>query len=189
MVGGATGLIPSQFLEEKRKAFVPRDFDGSGESMQFVGHQAVESGLLLPSAGRGLSQTFFPLQTQRKLISRQHEGKSMFLCCQGILCGTIAGKKKKKMMYLTAKNAGLSFQVNPNSSLPLSLCPFIWHLLLCTSSRVRQARAANLRGGGEGSGLPEEDAGSDWCSGSGPTQSEEPPHGSLPHPLWNHYTM
>ncbi|XP_044028733.1 MAGUK p55 subfamily member 6b isoform X2 [Siniperca chuatsi] len=52
VVGGATGLIPSQFLEEKRKAFVPRDFDGSG-----------------------------------------------------ILCGTIAGKKKKKMMYLTAKNA------------------------------------------------------------------------------------
>uniref|UniRef100_A0AAY5KVH1 Membrane palmitoylated protein 2 n=1 Tax=Esox lucius TaxID=8010 RepID=A0AAY5KVH1_ESOLU len=30
VVGGATGLIPSQFLEEKRKAFVPRDFDGSG---------------------------------------------------------------------------------------------------------------------------------------------------------------
>lgn len=30
MVGGATGLIPSQFLEEKRKAFVPRDFEGSG---------------------------------------------------------------------------------------------------------------------------------------------------------------
>uniref|UniRef100_A0A673B5L3 MAGUK p55 subfamily member 6-like n=1 Tax=Sphaeramia orbicularis TaxID=375764 RepID=A0A673B5L3_9TELE len=29
VVGGATGLIPSQFLEEKRKAFVPRDFDGS----------------------------------------------------------------------------------------------------------------------------------------------------------------
>ncbi|KAJ8365966.1 hypothetical protein SKAU_G00147970 [Synaphobranchus kaupii] len=49
---GATGLIPSQFLEEKRKAFVPRDFDGSG-----------------------------------------------------ILCGTISGKKKKKMMYLTARNA------------------------------------------------------------------------------------
>ncbi|XP_067111571.1 MAGUK p55 subfamily member 6b isoform X1 [Osmerus mordax] len=52
LVEGATGLIPSQFLEEKRKAFVPRDFDGSG-----------------------------------------------------ILCGTIAAKKKKKMMYLTAKNA------------------------------------------------------------------------------------
>ncbi|XP_033831613.2 MAGUK p55 subfamily member 6b isoform X1 [Periophthalmus magnuspinnatus] len=52
VVGGATGLIPSQFLEEKRKAFVPRDFEGSG-----------------------------------------------------MLCGTLAGKKKKKMMYLTAKNA------------------------------------------------------------------------------------
>ncbi|KAJ8267316.1 hypothetical protein COCON_G00124880 [Conger conger] len=52
VVGGATGLIPSQFLEEKRKAFVPRDFDGSG-----------------------------------------------------ILCGTMSGKKKKKMMYVTARNA------------------------------------------------------------------------------------
>ncbi|KAJ8273883.1 hypothetical protein GJAV_G00106560 [Gymnothorax javanicus] len=50
--GGATGLIPSQFLEEKRKAFVPRDLDGSG-----------------------------------------------------ILCGTMSAKKKKKMMYLTARNA------------------------------------------------------------------------------------
>ncbi|XP_031441971.1 MAGUK p55 subfamily member 6b isoform X2 [Clupea harengus] len=52
VVGGATGLIPSQFLEEKRKAFVPKDWDGAG-----------------------------------------------------ILCGTITGKKKKKMMYLTARNA------------------------------------------------------------------------------------
>uniref|UniRef100_A0A671UY19 Protein associated with LIN7 2, MAGUK p55 family member a n=1 Tax=Sparus aurata TaxID=8175 RepID=A0A671UY19_SPAAU len=30
VVGGATGLIPSQFLEEKRKAFVRRDWDASG---------------------------------------------------------------------------------------------------------------------------------------------------------------
>ncbi|KAK1172957.1 MAGUK p55 subfamily member 6-like isoform X1 [Acipenser oxyrinchus oxyrinchus] len=50
--GGTTGLIPSQFLEEKRKAFVRRDWDNSG-----------------------------------------------------VLCGTIGGKKKKKMMYLTARNA------------------------------------------------------------------------------------
>ncbi|MEQ2293236.1 MAGUK p55 subfamily member 6 [Ameca splendens] len=28
-----------------------------------------------------------------------------FLSFLGILCGTLAGKKKKKMMYLTAKNA------------------------------------------------------------------------------------
>ncbi|KAF3691845.1 MAGUK p55 subfamily member 6 Dlgh4 protein P55T protein associated with Lin-7 2 [Channa argus] len=53
VVGGATGLIPSQFLEEKRKAFVRRDSDTSG-----------------------------------------------------MLCRTqTAKKKKKKMMYLTAKNA------------------------------------------------------------------------------------
>ncbi|XP_071388920.1 MAGUK p55 subfamily member 6a isoform X2 [Centroberyx affinis] len=53
VVGGATGLIPSQFLEEKRKAFVRRDWDTSG-----------------------------------------------------MLCGTrTVKKKKKKMMYLTAKNA------------------------------------------------------------------------------------
>lgn len=30
VLGGATGLIPSQFLEEKRKAFVRRDWDNSG---------------------------------------------------------------------------------------------------------------------------------------------------------------
>ncbi|TKS81969.1 MAGUK p55 subfamily member 6 [Collichthys lucidus] len=55
VVGGATGLIPSQFLEEKRKAFVRRDLDTSGT---------------------------------------------------GMLCGTQTGKKKKKkMMYLTSKNA------------------------------------------------------------------------------------
>ena len=29
--GGSAGLIPSQFLEEKRKAFVRRDWDSSGE--------------------------------------------------------------------------------------------------------------------------------------------------------------
>ncbi|XP_069504295.1 protein PALS2 isoform X3 [Ambystoma mexicanum] len=50
--GGSAGLIPSQFLEEKRKAFVRRDWDNSGP-----------------------------------------------------FCGTITSKKKKKMMYLTTKNA------------------------------------------------------------------------------------
>lgn len=50
--GGSAGLIPSQFLEEKRKAFVRRDWEGSGP-----------------------------------------------------FCGTITSKKKKKMMYLTTKNA------------------------------------------------------------------------------------
>uniref|UniRef100_A0A6Q2YPA3 Membrane palmitoylated protein 2 n=1 Tax=Esox lucius TaxID=8010 RepID=A0A6Q2YPA3_ESOLU len=46
VVGGATGLIPSQFLEEKRKAFVPRDFDGSGtisclKTLVLIGAQGV----------------------------------------------------------------------------------------------------------------------------------------------------
>ncbi|XP_072139221.1 protein PALS2-like isoform X2 [Mobula birostris] len=53
--GGSAGLIPSQMLEEKRKAFVKRDWDLSGSS--------------------------------------------------GPFCGMITGKKKKKMMYLTTKNA------------------------------------------------------------------------------------
>ncbi|XP_016349144.1 MAGUK p55 subfamily member 2-like isoform X1 [Sinocyclocheilus anshuiensis] len=52
--GGSAGLIPSQLLEEKRKAFVKRDLE--------------------------LSST-------------------------GPLCAGIGGKKKKKMMYLTTKNA------------------------------------------------------------------------------------
>ncbi|KTF92642.1 hypothetical protein cypCar_00019479 [Cyprinus carpio] len=52
--GGSAGLIPSQLLEEKRKAFVKRDME--------------------------LSST-------------------------GPLCAGIGGKKKKKMMYLTTKNA------------------------------------------------------------------------------------
>ncbi|XP_056143922.1 MAGUK p55 subfamily member 2a [Lampris incognitus] len=52
--GGSAGLIPSQMLEEKRKAFVKRDVE-------------------LPPAGN--------------------------------LCTGIGGKKKKKMMYLTTKNA------------------------------------------------------------------------------------
>ncbi|KAM6451492.1 protein PALS2 isoform 2-T8 [Liasis olivaceus] len=50
--GGSAGLIPSQFLEEKRKAFVRRDWDNSSP-----------------------------------------------------FCGTINSKKKKKMMYLTTRNA------------------------------------------------------------------------------------
>ncbi|XP_066554870.1 MAGUK p55 subfamily member 2b [Amia ocellicauda] len=52
--GGSAGLIPSQLLEEKRKAFVKRDLE---------------------------------------------------LAAVGALCGGISGKKKKKMMYLTTKNA------------------------------------------------------------------------------------
>uniref|UniRef100_H3B2J3 MAGUK p55 scaffold protein 2 n=1 Tax=Latimeria chalumnae TaxID=7897 RepID=H3B2J3_LATCH len=55
--GGSAGLIPSQLLEEKRKAFVKRDID-----------------VTTPST-------------------------------TGALCGSMSGKKKKKMMYLTTRNA------------------------------------------------------------------------------------
>uniref|UniRef100_A0A4W5RAD0 MAGUK p55 scaffold protein 2 n=1 Tax=Hucho hucho TaxID=62062 RepID=A0A4W5RAD0_9TELE len=54
LVGGSAGLIPSQLLEEKRKAFVKRDLE---------------------------------------------------LVTTGPLCSGMGGKKKKKMMYLTTKNA------------------------------------------------------------------------------------
>nr|XP_034991492.1 MAGUK p55 subfamily member 2 isoform X2 [Zootoca vivipara] len=53
--GGSAGLIPSQLLEEKRKAFVKRDLE------------------VTPSSGA--------------------------------LCGSLSSKKKKRMMYLTTKNA------------------------------------------------------------------------------------
>ncbi|KAI6072667.1 MAGUK p55 subfamily member 2 [Aix galericulata] len=55
--GGSAGLIPSQLLEEKRKAFVKRDLE-------------------VPPAS-------------------------------GALCGSLSGRRKKRMMYLTTKNAGV----------------------------------------------------------------------------------
>ncbi|XP_010722937.2 MAGUK p55 subfamily member 2 isoform X4 [Meleagris gallopavo] len=54
--GGSAGLIPSQLLEEKRKAFVKRDLEVASTSA-------------------------------------------------GALCSSLSGKRKKRMMYLTTKNA------------------------------------------------------------------------------------
>ncbi|XP_040548337.1 MAGUK p55 subfamily member 2 isoform X34 [Gallus gallus] len=54
--GGSAGLIPSQLLEEKRKAFVKRDLE------------------VAPTSA-------------------------------GALCSSLSGKRKKRMMYLTTKNA------------------------------------------------------------------------------------
>ncbi|NXJ86521.1 MPP2 protein, partial [Trogon melanurus] len=59
--GGSAGLVPSQLLEEKRKAFVKRDSEMAPTSAP------------VPSAGA--------------------------------LCGSLSGKRKKRMMYLTTKNA------------------------------------------------------------------------------------
>ncbi|XP_075631505.1 MAGUK p55 subfamily member 2 isoform X3 [Balearica regulorum gibbericeps] len=62
--GGSAGLVPSQLLEEKRKAFVKRDVEVAPTSAQPAP---------VPSAGA--------------------------------LCGSLSGKRKKRMMYLTTKNA------------------------------------------------------------------------------------
>ncbi|NWX09704.1 MPP2 protein, partial [Caloenas nicobarica] len=62
--GGSAGLVPSQLLEEKRKAFVRRDAEVAAASAQPAP---------VPSAGA--------------------------------LCGSLSGKRKKRMMYLTTKNA------------------------------------------------------------------------------------
>lgn len=91
VVGGATGLIPSQFLEEKRKAFVRRDCDNSGTGLY----------------------TFDPficsLVPVIPLASAPPCGGVVYNIDlnSGILCGTKTMKKRKKMMYLTSKNAGL----------------------------------------------------------------------------------
>uniref|UniRef100_A0A8C0VTZ9 MAGUK p55 subfamily member 2 n=1 Tax=Castor canadensis TaxID=51338 RepID=A0A8C0VTZ9_CASCN len=37
--GGSAGLIPSQFLEEKRKAFVRRDWDSSGDELHTISNK------------------------------------------------------------------------------------------------------------------------------------------------------
>ncbi|NWX14938.1 MPP2 protein, partial [Aegotheles bennettii] len=62
VAGGSAGLVPSQLLEEKRKAFVRRD-----------GEVAPATAIPVPSAGA--------------------------------LCGSLSSKRKKRMMYLTTKNA------------------------------------------------------------------------------------
>lgn len=81
--GGSAGLIPSQLLEEKRKAFVKRDLE------------------LTPTSGRS---PFLHLRPRFKTWP----GPACLLVSlwPGTLCGSLSGKKKKRMMYLTTKNAG-----------------------------------------------------------------------------------
>ncbi|XP_064895677.1 MAGUK p55 subfamily member 2 isoform X10 [Columba livia] len=68
--GGSAGLVPSQLLEEKRKAFVRRDAEMTPASGTWPPHR-------LSSA----------------------------CALAGALCGSLSGKRKKRMMYLTTKNA------------------------------------------------------------------------------------
>ncbi|NXB72041.1 MPP2 protein, partial [Donacobius atricapilla] len=69
--GGSAGLVPSQLLEEKRKAFVKRD------------------GEVAPTQPLALA---------------------------GALCGSLSGKRKKRMMYLTTKNAGECPRARPGEA-------------------------------------------------------------------------
>ncbi|XP_023612637.1 MAGUK p55 subfamily member 2 isoform X8 [Myotis lucifugus] len=78
--GGSAGLIPSQLLEEKRKAFVKRDLE------------------LTPNSGIAPSP---PLGSDC-IPAWPHSPISLW---PGTLCGSLSGKKKKRMMYLTTKNA------------------------------------------------------------------------------------
>uniref|UniRef100_A0A4X1TSR8 Membrane palmitoylated protein 2 n=1 Tax=Sus scrofa TaxID=9823 RepID=A0A4X1TSR8_PIG len=79
--GGSAGLIPSQLLEEKRKAFVKRDLE------------------LTPTQVRSSPQT---LIWDLASPAWSHSPTSLW---PGTLCGSLSGKKKKRMMYLTTKNA------------------------------------------------------------------------------------
>lgn len=115
MVGGATGLIPSQFLEEKRKAFVPRDFDGAGAWTPDLSQR--EFGLECAHPRAEIVKVVVvkwakPAPLWPTAETAQRNERLVFL---GILCGTLAGKKKKKMMYLTAKNAGQNHPPHPCS--------------------------------------------------------------------------
>ncbi|EPQ13593.1 MAGUK p55 subfamily member 2 [Myotis brandtii] len=78
--GGSAGLIPSQLLEEKRKAFVKRDLE------------------LTPNSGIAPSSTL----GSDCIPAWPHSPISLW---PGTLCGSLSGKKKKRMMYLTTKNA------------------------------------------------------------------------------------
>lgn len=79
--GGSAGLIPSQLLEEKRKAFVKRDLE------------------LTPTSGKDRD-------TQTPPGPPGPAPRSPVSPWPGTLCGSLSGKKKKRMMYLTTKNAG-----------------------------------------------------------------------------------
>ncbi|XP_036196833.1 MAGUK p55 subfamily member 2 isoform X5 [Myotis myotis] len=78
--GGSAGLIPSQLLEEKRKAFVKRD-------LELTPNSGIAPG---PPLGSDCTPAW------------PHSPISLW---PGTLCGSLSGKKKKRMMYLTTKNA------------------------------------------------------------------------------------
>lgn len=115
----------------------------------------------------------------------------------GNLCTGVGGKKKKKMMYVTTKNAGnksclmkqltdvccysVSFSSNPS-------CPSVLHLFF-SSLRVWQTRDITLWGGGQGPAFQEENPDFDWCSGCGAAETEEQAFTEGSTSLWHYYSM
>lgn len=110
------------------------------------------------------------------------------VCSLGILCGTLAAKKKKKMMYLTAKNAGQKIPVFLDYEMELFYFFPIADFKMCLN-RVWPTRVTDIRGSGQSPSIPEEDASPDRRSGRGSTQPKEPADGPPSHTLRHYNTM
>ncbi|NXA56957.1 MPP2 protein, partial [Nothocercus julius] len=80
--GGTAGLVPSQLLEEKRKAFVKRDPE------------------VAPTAGMDP-----PAASPCPMAMSPCPHGSAPPALTGALCGSLGSKRKKRMMYVTTKNA------------------------------------------------------------------------------------
>uniref|UniRef100_A0A8B9EKJ3 Membrane palmitoylated protein 2 n=1 Tax=Anser cygnoides TaxID=8845 RepID=A0A8B9EKJ3_ANSCY len=85
--GGSAGLVPSQLLEEKRKAFVKRDVE------------------VPPASGTVPTPPSPPPAMSPCRGAVPSLGSSVPVPSAGALCGSLSGKRKKRMMYLTTKNA------------------------------------------------------------------------------------
>lgn len=104
----------------------------------------------------------------------------------GPLCAGMGGKKKKKMMYLTTKNAGkkICSITCCMSSLPCPSLSNCWFL-----TRIWPSWVADLWRSCQSPTLQEEDAGSDWSTGGWSSQSEEQVAGVWPTALWHHHPL
>lgn len=122
----------------------------------------------------------------------------------GNLCTGVGGKKKKKMMYVTTKNAGnqqniflrLSFttflKVNffpPNTSVFFFHVSPSSHIMHHSSLRVWQTRDTALWGSCQGPTFQEENSDFDRCPGRGAAETEEQAFTEGSTSLWHYYSM
>ena len=126
----------------------------------------------------------------------------------GNLCTGVGGKKKKKMMYVTTKNAGKKACAKKCANclvclvIPLQ-CSFLFshsHLFLsltfCTlilslflPLRVWQTWDIALWGGGKGPTFQEKNSDFDWCPGCWAEETEEQAFTEGSTSLWHHHSM